>query len=85
MRTRTQELAHVDHVDDEPESGPDIYVALSGFNQPTLPKELSDVGIHLQAVYSIVSSDDDEGSNVEDPALGSRGYVVQVLLAISIG
>jgi hypothetical protein len=83
MRTRTQEAAYIDHIEDEPETGPDLYVALDGFNQPGLLRELCRLRSGVQAVLSMASVDDTEGAAVEDPALGSKGYVIQVGIAQS--
>eukprot|EP00730_Choanoeca_flexa_P018580 TRINITY_DN9040_c0_g1_i3.p1 TRINITY_DN9040_c0_g1~~TRINITY_DN9040_c0_g1_i3.p1 ORF type:complete len:1612 (+),score=334.82 TRINITY_DN9040_c0_g1_i3:321-4838(+) len=77
MRTRTQEAAHIDHVEDEPSDGPDLYVALSGFNRSELLPELARLGVAVQALVKVVTPDDDEGAEVEDPALGSKGYTVK--------
>ena len=71
MKTRAEEAAQIDRVDDEPPDGPLVYWCLSGFNNPALFAALADVGVEVETVLSVESGDDEEDEDTDPSRSGS--------------
>eukprot|EP00049_Salpingoeca_infusionum_P024467 m.15984 g.15984 ORF g.15984 m.15984 type:complete len:1882 (+) comp6882_c0_seq1:234-5879(+) len=67
MKTRAEEAAIIDYINDEPSHGPDQYWVLWGFTDPHVIKALNTVGVHVQAVVEVTTPDDDDFVEYPEP------------------
>eukprot|EP00056_Hartaetosiga_gracilis_P013095 m.213881 g.213881 ORF g.213881 m.213881 type:complete len:2015 (-) comp13794_c0_seq1:60-6104(-) len=67
MKTRAQEAAHIDYIDDEPLTGADQYWLLQGFStDPNFISTLQTAGVCLSVVLNVITDDDEDDEESED-------------------
>ncbi|KAJ8669750.1 hypothetical protein QAD02_001009 [Eretmocerus hayati] len=65
LRKRGEDWRDIVYVDDAPVRGPDLYILLTGFYDPSLPVELIKIGLPLRCILRLeINLDDNYGESI---------------------